>query len=119
MAESTTQSRRNMEVPEGLWIRCVQCGAMVYRRILEEQLHVCPECDWHYRINARTRINLLNDPGTFEEFLPDLESTDPLEFTDRITYQERLDKTPSRRPASTRRSSSARASSRAAPSSWA
>jgi acetyl-CoA carboxylase carboxyl transferase subunit beta len=79
-----------MEVPEGLWIRCVRCGQMVYRRILEEQLHVCPECDYHYRVDARTRIGQLNDPGTFEEFLNDLESTDPLEFTDRISYRERL-----------------------------
>jgi acetyl-CoA carboxylase carboxyl transferase subunit beta len=78
------------EIPEGLWIRCVQCGQMIYRRILEEELHVCPECDHHYRIDARTRINQLNDPGTFEEFLPDLESTNPLEFTDRVSYPERL-----------------------------
>ena len=92
MPESAGQTRRNVDVPEGLWIRCVQCGAMVYRRILEEELHVCPECDYHYRIDARTRINQLNDAGTFEEFLPDLESTDPLEFTDRMTYRERLAK---------------------------
>ncbi len=93
MPESTAQPRRNVDVPEGLWIRCVQCGAMIYRRILEEGLHVCPECDYHYRIDARTRIAQLNDPGTFEEFLPALESTDPLQFVDRISYRERLTKT--------------------------
>jgi acetyl-CoA carboxylase carboxyl transferase subunit beta len=90
MAEGTAPPRRNVEVPEGLWIRCVQCGAMIYRRILEEELNVCPECDHHYRLSARTRLAQLNDPGTFEEFLSDLESTDPLEFRDRITYSERL-----------------------------
>jgi acetyl-CoA carboxylase carboxyl transferase subunit beta len=90
MPEENGASRRNVEVPEGLWIRCTSCGAMVYRRILEEELHVCPECDYHYRIDARARINQLNDPDTFEEFLPDLESTDPLEFTDRVSYKERL-----------------------------
>ena len=63
---------------------------MIYRRILEEQLHVCPDCNHHYRIDARTRINQLNDPGTFEEFLPNLESSDPLKFTDRIDYKRRL-----------------------------
>lgn len=78
------------EIPQGLWIRCVQCSQMIYRRILEEGLHVCPECDHHYRVDARTRINQLNDPGTFEEFLPNLESTNPLEFTDRVSYPERL-----------------------------
>lgn len=82
--------RRNVEIPQGLWIRCTECAAMIYRRILEENLHVCPECDLHYRIDSRTRINQLNDAGTFEEFLADLRSSDPLEFTDRITYRQRL-----------------------------
>jgi acetyl-CoA carboxylase carboxyl transferase subunit beta len=90
MPESPSPPRRNVDIPEGLWIRCKKCGAMIYRRILEEQLHVCPECDYHYRINARTRIQQLNDPGTFEEFLPNLESSDPLKFVDRITYKQRL-----------------------------
>ena len=91
MGESPIPVRRNVDVPEGLWIRCVKCGAMVYRRILEEELRVCPECDYHYRIDARTRLQQLNDPGTFEEFLPYLESTDPLQFTDRIGYKDRLE----------------------------
>lgn len=90
MADVPAAGRRNVEVPEGLWIRCSQCSAMIYRRILEEELHVCPECGFHYRIDARTRIRQLNDPDTFEEFLPNLESTDPLTFTDRISYRQRL-----------------------------
>lgn len=84
--------RRNVEVPEGLWIRCAGCGAMIYRRILEEHLYVCPECDHHHRVDVRTRISQLNDPGTFEEFLAGLESSDPLEFTDRTSYRERIEK---------------------------
>ena len=90
MPEHTSQPRRNVDVPEGLWIRCKQCGNMIYRRILEEQLHVCPDCNYHYRVDARTRVAQLNDPGTFEEFLPGLESSDPLKFTDRIEYKRRL-----------------------------
>ncbi|MBW7907276.1 MAG: acetyl-CoA carboxylase, carboxyltransferase subunit beta [Phycisphaerae bacterium] len=89
--ESPASPRRNVEVPEGLWIRCTKCAQMIYRGILEEELNVCPECGHHYRISARTRIGQLNDPGTFEEFLPDLESSDPLEFTDRISYKQRLE----------------------------
>lgn len=84
------QTRRNVEVPEGLWIRCNKCSQMIYRRILEENLHVCPECDYHFRIGARRRIEQLNDPGTFEEFLAELESSDPLEFEDRLPYKQRL-----------------------------
>jgi acetyl-CoA carboxylase carboxyl transferase subunit beta len=90
MAEDSSSTRRVVDVPEGSWIRCDSCAAMVYRRLLEENLHVCPECGYHYRIAARTRIRQLNDPDTFEEFLPDLESSDPLEFEDRISYRERL-----------------------------
>lgn len=92
MADEVAPQRKYVDVPEGLWIRCTQCSAMVYRRILEENLHVCPECDYHYRVSARTRIGQLNDPGTFEEFLADIESSDPLEFTDRVSYKERLAK---------------------------
>lgn len=89
--EEAEVTQRGMSVPQGLWIRCDKCAAMIYRRILEEGLYVCPECDHHYRVNARTRIEQLTDPGAFEEFLADLESTDPLEFTDRVAYRERLD----------------------------
>lgn len=89
MTEQPSTTRR-VDVPEGAWIRCEGCSAMIYRRLLEENLHVCPECNHHYRIDARTRVAQLNDAGTFEEFLPDLVSTDPLEFSDRITYKERL-----------------------------
>lgn len=91
MAERPAQTRKNVEIPQGLWIRCTRCAAMVYRRILEEQFNVCPECDYHYRVDARMRIRQLNDPDTFEEFLPDLQSTDPLEFTDRIPYTQRIE----------------------------
>lgn len=92
MAEGpTTSIRRKVEVPKGMWIRCDKCGQMIYRRILDENLRVCPECDHHYRVDARSRVAQLNDPDTFEEFLPDLESTNPLEFTDRIPYPQRLE----------------------------
>jgi acetyl-CoA carboxylase carboxyl transferase subunit beta len=82
--------RKKTDVPEGLWTRCPTCGAMVYKKTLEENLHVCPECDYHHRISARTRITQLADENTFEEFCTDLVSTDPLQFNDRITYKERL-----------------------------
>ena len=93
MAEVPSTTRRVVDVPEGSWIRCNKCAAMVYRRLLEENLHVCPECGYHYRIDAWTRIRQLNDADTFEEFLTDLESSDPLEFEDRIPYKQRLEET--------------------------
>lgn len=77
-------------VPAGLWTRCERCEHMVYEKEVAEALFVCPECGHHRRIDARTRIQQLVDPGTFEEFAQDLRSTDPLDFKDRIPYKERL-----------------------------
>lgn len=91
MAEAPAQPRRNVEIPQGLWIRCTGCAQMIYRRILEEELHVCSHCGYHYRVDARTRIKQLVDPDSFEEFLPDLESSNPLDFTDRMSYEKRLE----------------------------
>ncbi len=79
-----------VDVPEGLWMRCAGCAKMFFRKLLEEELHVCPECSHHYRIGARTRIEQLTDPGTFDEFNADLVSTDPLKWTDSKPYRDRL-----------------------------
>jgi len=81
---------KKSDVPVGLWSRCDACGATVYTKDVADNLHVCPECGVHHRIDARTRVEQLADPGTFQEFLDDLVSTDPLRFKDRITYRDRL-----------------------------
>ncbi|GMU80744.1 MAG: acetyl-coenzyme A carboxylase carboxyl transferase subunit beta [Planctomycetota bacterium] len=92
MAETpATTPKKNVEIPEGMWIRCTSCGQMIYRRILEEELHTCSDCGYHYRVDVRTRIRQLVDPDTFEEFLPNIVSSDPLQFTDRIGYKQRLE----------------------------
>ena len=83
-------SEKQIGVPAGLWTRCKSCEHMVYEKEVVEALYVCPECDHHARIDARTRIGQLVDPDTFEEFAADLEPTDPLNFRDRIPYRERL-----------------------------
>jgi len=81
-----------LEVPKGVFTQCPSCQATVYQKAVEEALHVCPECGYHHRISARTRIKQLVDPDTFEEFLPDLVSTDPLRFKERLKYKERIRK---------------------------
>lgn len=77
-------------VPAGVWSRCEKCGHMVYEKQVVESLHVCPECGYHRRVNARTRIQQLVDPDSFEEFAADLQPTDPLKFKDRMPYPERV-----------------------------
>ncbi len=79
-----------LSVPAGLWTRCESCGHMLYEKEVLEALNVCLECGHHRRVDARTRITQLVDPGTFEELDAGLRSIDPLQFRDRITYQERL-----------------------------
>lgn len=82
---------RRSAIPEGLWLRCPSCGQMVYRRQMEANLHVCPECQHHYRISATERVSQLSDPGTFEAMFTGLTSTDPLRFTDLKSYADRLE----------------------------
>jgi acetyl-CoA carboxylase carboxyl transferase subunit beta len=77
-------------IPEGLWMRCTDCGKMLFRKVVQEGLDVCPECQHHFRISARRRIEQLVDEGSFEEMFTDVEPTDPLKFIDKRTYKERL-----------------------------
>jgi acetyl-CoA carboxylase carboxyl transferase subunit beta len=81
---------RESGIPEGLWMRCPECGDMLFRKVVEEAQHVCPNCQYHFRVSARTRIDLLVDPGSFEERYTDVEPTDPLRFTDKKAYKDRL-----------------------------
>lgn len=77
-------------VPEGMWIRCPQCKAVLFRKEMESRFSVCPECDYHFHLKAAGRIAQLLDGDSFEEWFTDLRPRDPLEFTDRVKYSERL-----------------------------
>src|SRR5262245_57499058 len=77
-------------IPEGVWLRCDSCEKMVYRRHLEENLHVCPECGYHNRISAQQRIEQLADEGSFQEMFTNLAPCDPLKFKDLKAYPDRL-----------------------------
>ena len=82
--------RKSEGIPEGLWMRCPECGGMLFRKVVEEALGVCPDCQHHFRLSARTRIEHLADPGSFEEMFDDIEPADPLKFTDKKAYKDRL-----------------------------
>ena len=77
-------------IPEGLWTRCKACGEMLFRKALEEDLHVCPNCQFHNRVSARVRIAQLADLNTFEELFAELSPADPLGFVDKKAYKDRL-----------------------------
>lgn len=76
---------------EGLWVKCEGCRQIVWKKELEENLNVCPKCDKHFRLDARTRLAQLLD-GEWEEEDMSLASTDPLKFTDLKPYAGRLKK---------------------------
>ncbi len=83
-------AEKKQDLPEGLWMRCPSCEAMLYRKAVEQNAHVCPDCDHHFRIDAEQRIALLVDPGSFEPLWEDLSPKDTLKFTDRISYKDRI-----------------------------
>jgi acetyl-CoA carboxylase carboxyl transferase subunit beta len=82
--------RRTRSVPEGIWQKCSDCGAQLYRAELERNLMVCPKCDHHMRIHARQRLEMFLDPGTGREIAERLSPVDPLKFKDSKKYRDRI-----------------------------
>lgn len=82
--------RRTRSVPEGLWMKCAACDAVLYRAELERNLHVCPKCSHHMRIGARERLEYFLDEGTALELAAGIEPEDPLKFRDSKRYRDRL-----------------------------
>jgi acetyl-CoA carboxylase carboxyl transferase subunit beta len=75
---------------EGLWVKCESCRQIIWKKDLEDNMNVCPKCDKHFRIDARTRLAQLLDDNQYETFDDNLTSTDPLKFVDLKPYSSRL-----------------------------
>jgi acetyl-CoA carboxylase carboxyl transferase subunit beta len=87
--ELDTSGERKVRT-EGLWVKCDSCRQIIWKKDLEENLNVCPKCDKHFRIDARTRLAQLLDENQYEVDDADLASTDPLNFVDLKPYSSRL-----------------------------
>ncbi len=85
------RSRGKSSVPEGLWTKCLQCGEVVTKTELEQNLQVCPKCDHHLTLGAAERIASIADPDSFKEHDADMLSVDSLKFRGVATYKERLE----------------------------
>jgi acetyl-CoA carboxylase carboxyl transferase subunit beta len=72
--------RRKRDMPDGLWMRCPSCEATLFTKVVQENLDVCPRCEWHFRIGGRRRVEQIVDTGSFEELFSRIAPTDPLEF---------------------------------------
>ncbi len=79
--------KKKRDMPEGLWHKCPDCGAIIHEADLQQHYHVCPKCNHHFPMVAQGRINMLVDPGSFEEMDAKLESVNPLEFK---AYSEKI-----------------------------
>jgi acetyl-CoA carboxylase carboxyl transferase subunit beta len=75
---------------EGLWLKCESCGQIIWKKALDDNLQVCPRCEHHFRLDARTRLEILFDGAEYEELDAELTSTDPLHFHDSKSYVDRL-----------------------------
>jgi len=82
--------RPRSTVPEGLWVKCEGCKEIVYSRDLDRNLKVCPNCGYHFRIDARARIALLLDEPEPRELFAGVSPVDPLNFRDTKRYRDRL-----------------------------
>ncbi|MDD5198476.1 MAG: acetyl-CoA carboxylase, carboxyltransferase subunit beta [Terrimicrobiaceae bacterium] len=85
-------TRKNRDIPEGLWTKCPSCGEVIHNLALDENLRVCPKCDHHFPIGSAERVASLADEGSFVETDADLVSVDPLKFQGVATYEETLKK---------------------------
>src|SRR5712692_6999165 len=82
--------RRTRSVPEGLWIKCSACDAVLYRAELERNLHVCPKCSHHMRIGGRVRLERFLDVDSAVELAGNITPEDPMKFRDTKKYRDRL-----------------------------
>ena len=85
--EDRNQEKKEPSAPEGLWLKCPKCGEVVYRDDVKAHGYVCPKCEGYFRIGTRTRIRMVADTGTFQEWFTDLETENPLEYPG---YEERI-----------------------------
>ncbi|MBT5019173.1 acetyl-CoA carboxylase, carboxyltransferase subunit beta [Planctomicrobium sp.] len=88
--EDPTQPRKKRGVPEGLWLRCPSCSGTIFRKQVDKNLRMCPDCQHHFYVPARVRIEQLFDEDAFEEWYTDITPVDPLNFADKKAYKDRL-----------------------------
>jgi acetyl-CoA carboxylase carboxyl transferase subunit beta len=86
----TSSKSKKSKIPDGVWTSCPSCESALYKPELLKTLYVCPKCDHHLRIGARTRFNIFFDNGNFTEIASNIETNDPLNFKDIKAYSSRI-----------------------------
>ena len=88
--KAVRRGRQASPIPEGLWTKCEGCKEAIFSRELERNLHVCPKCGYHFRIDSQARIHLLLDEEEPRELMAAMRPGDPLRFKDSKKYTDRL-----------------------------
>jgi acetyl-CoA carboxylase carboxyl transferase subunit beta len=88
--ENIASETQKKEMPDGLWMKCEQCGEIIHKMELEKSLHTCPKCNAHFRIGSKEYIEILLDADSFKEHDRKMRSGDPLKFTDTKRYRDRI-----------------------------
>ena len=84
------RGEKNVQVPPDLWIKCPQCGDVLYSKEVDKNLKVCTKCNYHFRINSQERLDLLIDENSFVEYDKEIKSVDPLNFKGKKKYKDQL-----------------------------
>jgi len=84
------EKRGELKLSDTLWVKCNSCNEIIYRKVIDQNLRVCPKCNYHFPIPARKRIECLADPGTFIEHDQHMVSSDVLDFKDLKRYPQRI-----------------------------
>ncbi|MBN2406441.1 MAG: acetyl-CoA carboxylase carboxyltransferase subunit beta [Elusimicrobia bacterium] len=82
---------KKKDIPEGLFERCPKCGFSVYGKELEENLWVCPKCNYYHRLSSDKRLSTIIDENTFREYDRNITAADPLNFIDMMPYKDRIE----------------------------
>lgn len=90
LGKTSSSTAGKSKIPEGVWTKCTSCEQVLYNEELKRNMHVCPKCDHHMRIDARTRLLSLLDADTAVEMEADMEPQDVLKFKDLKKYKDRL-----------------------------
>ncbi len=95
IARRSTDTQIDDSIAE-LWLKCFNCNSQLLRKDVEDNMHVCPKCGYHFRISSRERINQLIDEGTFKELFTNIQTTNPLDFVDTENYTDKINKAKSK-----------------------
>ena len=89
--QETEYSRERLDIPGNLWVKCFKCGQTLYAKELEENMKVCPKCNYHFKLTSNERIAQLAEKGSFQEINHKLTSKNFLNFTDSKSYTQRIE----------------------------